>query len=71
MKILGQPDFAIRADKIIYIRKTDEMGIYMMLEGACLPITLNYDNEEDRENNYQFIINEMMEGFYEQDKDKC
>ena len=49
MKILGQQYFAIRADKIIYIRKTDKMGIYMILEGACLPLTLDYESEEGRD----------------------
>lgn len=70
MKILGQQYFAIRADKIIYIRKTDKMSIYLFLEGACSSITLNYESEEDRDNNYQLIINAMKEECDEQNKDK-
>ena len=70
MKILGQQYFAIRADKIIYIRKTDKMGIYMILEGACLPLTLDYESEEGRDSNYQLIINAMKEEWDEQNKDK-
>lgn len=71
MKVLGQPNFAIRTDKIVFIRKMNRTSISMFLEGACEPVTLNYDNEEDRENDYQHLINAMKEACDEQDKDKC
>lgn len=71
MKVLGQPNFAIRTDKIVFIRKMDRTSISMFLEGACEPVTLHYDNEEGRENDYQRLINAMKEACDEQNKDKC
>ena len=70
MKILGQPHFAIRADKIIYISKSISNSIYIIMEGACEPLSFKYQDVEDRENNYQLIINAMKEACDEQDKDK-
>lgn len=71
MKILYQQYFAIRADKIIFIRKIDRTSIFMFLEGACEPIRLNFEDEEDRDRNYQLLIDAMKEECDEQNKDKC